>query len=297
MDSDFTKEILRRVKKIEITTKKLVDDNLAGHYHSAFKGQGMNFSEIREYTSGDDIRNIDWNVTARQGHPYIKKYNEERERTIVLAVDISSSNLFGSIKSKKELIAEISSVISFSAEKNRDKVGLLLFTSKIELYIPPAKGRTHLLRIIRELLFFKPQNNGTNLIKALNFLNLTFEKTITTFLISDYSLNSIPDNFKNKVKTTGRHHDLIAIRIKDINETALPTAGIITLQDLENGDLIEVDTNNKKVRETFNKLIKNRDDNIKKIIQSSGVDFMEIYTGDDYIKKMLKFFITREKRA
>lgn len=297
MDKDFTKDILRKVKKIEITTKKLVNDHLTGHYHSAFKGQGMNFSEIREYNTGDDIRNIDWNVTARQSHPYIKKYNEERERTIVIAVDISNSNIFGSIKSKKELIAEISSVLSFSAEKNRDKIGLLLFSSSIELFIPPAKGRTHLLRIIRELLFFEPKNSGTDIVKVLNFLNTTFPKTITAFLISDFSLDNTPDNLKLKIKATGRHHDLIAIRIKDKNEVDLPQVGIITLQDLESGEIIEVDTNNKRVREAYNSQISQRDNSIKKIIQSAGIDFMEIFTGEDYIKKLLKFFILRERRA
>lgn len=296
MDNNFTKEILKKVKKIEITTKKLVDENLTGHYHSAFKGQGMNFSELREYNTGDDIRNIDWNVTARQGHPHIKKFNEERERTIILAIDISTSNLFGSQKSKRELITEISSVIAFSAEKNRDKVGLILFSGKVELFIPPGKGRSHLLRIIRELLYFEPESRGTNLVNLFDFLNNSFHRSVTVFLISDFQLNSLPENLGKKFKTTGRHHDLVALRVKDKNETNLPDIGIISLQDLESGEVIEVNSSSKRVRERFNSLVTKRDNSIKVLISKSGVDFIEIFTHEDYIKSLLKFFISREKR-
>jgi len=297
MEKNFTKEVLKKVKNLEIKTKNLVNDALAGHYHSVFKGQGMNFSEIREYVNGDDVKNIDWNVTARQGTPHIKKYNEERERTIILMVDISPSTIFGSAQSKKELIAELSSVLAFSAEKNNDKVGLILFTDRIELFIPPAKSRTHLLRIIRELLFFKPVGKKTDVLKVLNFANKTFSKTVVAFLISDFSINNLPDNFKTKIKSSGKHHDLISVRVKDQNEIDIPSIGIITLEDLESGEIVEVDTNNSKTRKVYKELIKKRDDNISNIIKACGVDLLDINTNEDYMPTLLKFFTLRERRA
>ncbi|QEN06138.1 DUF58 domain-containing protein [Thiospirochaeta perfilievii] len=297
MEKNFTKEVLKKVKNLEIKTKNLVNDALAGHYHSVFKGQGMNFSEIREYVNGDDVKNIDWNVTARQGTPHIKKYNEERERTIILMVDISPSTIFGSAQSKKELIAELSSVLAFSAEKNNDKVGLILFTDRIELFIPPAKSRTHLLRIIRELLFFKPVGKKTDILKVLNFVNKTFSKTVVAFLISDFSINNLPDNFKTKIKSSGKHHDLISVRVKDQNEIDIPSIGIITLEDLESGEIVEVDTNNSKTRKVYKELIKKRDDNISNIIKACGVDLLDINTNQDYMPTLLKFFTLRERRA
>ena len=297
MEKNFTKEVLKKVKNLEIKTKSLVNNALSGHYHSVFKGQGMNFSEIREYVHGDDVKNIDWNVTARQGSPHIKKYNEERERTILLIVDVSPSTLFGSSVSKKELMAEVSSVLAFSADKNNDKVGLILFTDRIELFIPPGKGRSHLLRIIRELLFFKPVGTKTDVVKVLEFVNKTFSRTVVTFLISDFSINNIPDNFKTKIKSTGKHHDLIAIRVKDVNEINIPSIGIITLEDLETNEILEVDTSNKKTRETYKKLIQQRDENIQVLIKACGVDFINILSEQDYMPTLLKFFTLRERRA
>lgn len=296
MEKNFTKEVLKKVKTLEIKTRTLVNDALAGHYHSVFKGQGMNFSEIREYVHGDDVKNIDWNVTARQGTPHIKKYNEERERTILIVVDISPSTLFGSSNSKKEIIAELSSVLAFSAEKNGDKVGLILFTDRVELFIPPAKGRSHLLRLIRELLFFEPVGSKTDIVSLLNFINRTFSRKVVTFLISDYSIN-IPEDFKRKFKSTGMHHDLIAVRVRDKNEKDIPAVGIITLQDLESGEVFEVDTNNRKTRQIYSRLIKERDNNLESIIKSCGVDMLDINTDDDYMPTLLKFFALREKRA
>lgn len=297
MDKNFTKEVLKKVKKLEITTRKLVNDALSGHYHSVFKGQGMNFSEIREYNVGDDVKNIDWNVTARQGIPHIKKYNEERERTILLMVDISASTLFGSIESKKNIIAELSSVIAFSAEKNRDKVGLILFSDRVELFIPPGKGRTHLLRIIREILFFEPVGRETDLIKVLDHINRTFSRKVITFLISDFAINNIPDNLSIKLKSTGKHHDLITVRVRDINEYDIPDIGIITLEDLETGEILEVNTSSKTTRKKYNKLVKDRDNNISEIIKKSGLDLLDVNTAEDYMPILIKFFTIREKRV
>ncbi len=297
MDKNFTKEVLKKVKNLEIKTKSLVNDALAGHYHSVFKGQGMNFSEIREYVHGDDVKNIDWNVTARQGVPHIKKYNEERERTILLIVDISPSTLFGSSNSKKEIIAELSSVLAFSADKNNDKIGLVLFTDKIELYIPPSKGRSHILRLIRELLFFKPVGTKTDIIKALDFINKSFSRKIVVFLISDFSLDIIPKSLKTKFKTSGKHHDLITVRVRDNNELEIPNIGIITLEDLETGELLEVDTSSKKTRSLYSELIQNRDENISSLIKGSGLDLLDINTAQDYMPTLLKFFTLRERRA
>lgn len=297
MDKNFTKEVLKKVKKLEITTRNLVNDSLSGHYHSVFKGQGMNFSEIREYVHGDEVKNIDWNVTARQGHPYIKKYNEERERTILLVVDVSPSTLFGSIQSKKELIAELSSVLAFSADKNNDKVGLILFTDRIELFISPGKGRRHLLRIIRELLFFEPVGKKTDINKVLTFINKSFSRRVVAFLISDFGFDNIPEDFKTKIKSSGKHHDLISIRVRDKNEIELPDIGIITLEDLESGDVLEVNTGSKKIRNRYNALIKERDNAVLNTIKSCGLDFIDIDTEKEYITTLLKFFTLRERRA
>ncbi len=297
MEKNFTKEVLKKVKNLEIKTKSIVSDALAGHYHSVFKGQGMNFSEIREYVHGDDVKNIDWNVTARQGTPHIKKYNEEREQTILLMVDVSPSTLFGSTISKKELIAELSAVLAFSAGKNNDKVGLILFTDRVELFIPPGKGRSHQLRIIRELLFFEPKGTKTDILKVLDFINKTFSRKVVAFLVSDFSINNIPENFKTKFKTSGKHHDLISIRIRDKNEIDIPEIGIITLQDLETGEIVEVDTNNKKTRKLYKQLFMDRETKIESLIKACGVDLLDINTGEEYMPTLLKFFTLRERRA
>lgn len=298
MDTKFTREVLKKVKHLEIKTRSLVNDSLAGHYHSVFKGQGMNFSELREYIPGDDVRNIDWNVTAKQGHPYIKKYTEERERTILLLVDISRSGDFGSGESsKKEIIAELASVLAFSAEKNNDKVGLILFTDRVELYIPPGKGRSHILRIIREILYFQPKGYKTDYIKIMNFINTTFSRKCVAFMISDFCLSVIPEKLKTKISATGKHHDLITIKMKDKNEENLPDVGLITLEDLETGEIIDVDTSNKKIRKRYNELIKERNMKVKGLIISSGVDYLELFTHESYIPPLIQFFTLRERRA
>ncbi|OQY39366.1 MAG: DUF58 domain-containing protein [Spirochaetaceae bacterium 4572_7] len=297
MDKNFTKEVLKKVKRLEITTRHMVNNVLAGQYHSVFKGQGMDFSDIREYVHGDDVKNIDWNVTARQGHPHIKQYNEERERTVLLMIDVSPSTLFGSAQSKKDRIAELSSVLAFAADKNNDKVGLILFTDRIELNIPPGKGRSHLLRIIRELLYFEPVGTKTDIISTLNFINKTYSRKVVAFLISDLTINNLPNNFKVKMKSTGKHHDLISIRIRDNNEIEIPNVGLILLEDLESGEIVEVDTGSKKTRALYKELINERDSNIKNIITSSGLDFIDINTKDDYLPTLIKFFALRGKRS
>jgi len=297
MDKNFTKEVLKKVKNLEIKTKSLVSDALAGHYHSVFKGQGMNFSEIREYVHGDDVKNIDWNVTARQGTPHIKKYNEERERTILLIIDVSKSILFGSFNSKKNIIAELSSVLAFSAEKNNDRVGLILFSDCVELFVPPGKGRSHLLRIIREILYFKPESKKTDIIKILEFVNKNFSRKTICFLISDFSMIEIPENFRIKLKSTGKHHDLISVRVRDKNEIEIPNIGLITMQDLETGEILELDTNRKKTREKYRQLITERDKNLETLIKGCGIDLIDIFTDQDYMPIILKFFILRERRS
>ncbi|MBN2618573.1 MAG: DUF58 domain-containing protein [Spirochaetales bacterium] len=296
MDKNFTKDVLKKVKSLEITTKKLVNDALSGHYHSVFKGQGMNFSEIREYVIGDDVKNIDWNVTARQGTPHIKKYNEERERTILLLIDISPSTLFGSIKSKKDVIAELSSVLTFAAEKNLDKVGLILFTDRIELFIPPGKGRSHLLRIIREILYYEPKGKLTDLTIVLDFLNKSFSRKVVAFLISDFNILNNPVDLKVKFKSTGVHHDLITVRITDKNEIEIPNVGIITLEDLESGEILEVDTSSRRVRKNYKNLILQKNSDFEGMIKSCGIDLLNIDTEHNYMPILVKFFTIREKR-
>ena len=256
MNSDQAREILKKVRQIEIRTNRLVNDSLAGEYHSVFRGRGMDFDEVREYVPGDEVRTIDWNVTARAGRPFVKKFTEERELTILLLVDVSASGNFGSAhQSKRELAAELASVLAFSAIRNSDKVGLILFTDQVEQYIPPKKGRRHVLRVVREILYFQPQRRGTNVAHALDFANSVTPRRAVAFLISDFQSSGNQDAalgvLRRAMRQTHRRHDLVAVRIQDPHEAALPAVGMLAMEDAETGELIELDTLNPQVRSRF----------------------------------------------
>ena len=289
----ISKELLKQVRQIEIRTKGLVNQVFSGEYHSVFKGRGMEFSEVREYNFGDDIRNIDWNVTARFGHPYIKIFEEERELTVILLVDLSGSLAFGTIdKTKQQIAAELSAILSFSALKNNDKVGLILFTDKIERFIPPRKGRKHVLRIIRELLSFKPEGKGTNIKAALEYMNHAIKKKSIIFLISDF----IDEGYEKILRIVGKKHDLIGVVINDQKEKSIPKMGLVKFTDAETGNERWIDTSSKKVqnwiKQYYAKLIAER----KSLFLSSRLDSIEIKTGENYITPLVNFFKLRERR-
>ncbi len=289
----LTKELLNQVRQIEIRTKGLVNQVFSGEYHSVFKGRGMEFSEVREYQFGDDIRNIDWNVTARFGHPFIKVFEEERELTVILMVDLSGSLMFGSVsKTKQRIAAELSAILAFSALKNNDKVGLILFTDKIEKFVPPRKGRKHVLRIIREVLSFEPEGNSTSIRGALEFMNNAIKKRSIAFLISDFMDNG----YEKILKIVGRKHDLIGIVLDDRREKEIPNLGLIKLSDAETGEERWIDTSSKRVRNQMVLYRKEKENIRKSVFISSGLDSVEVTTGSDYIQPLVKFFRRREKR-
>ena len=289
----LTKELLKQVRQIEIRTRGLVDQVLSGEYHSVFKGRGMEFSEVREYQFGDDIRNIDWNVTARFGHPFVKIFEEERELTIILMVDLSGSLIFGSIdKTKQQIAAEISAVLAFSAMKNNDKVGLILFTDKIEKFVPPRKGRKHVLRIIREVLSFEPEGKSTNLKIALEYLNNAIKKRSIVFLLSDF----MDSGYEKILKVVGKRHDLIGVVLNDIRENEIPKMGLVKFTDAESGKEKWIDTGDKKTRFLFKKLMATNRESRRSLFLSSRLDSIEIQTGQDFIKPLVKFFRVRERR-
>ncbi len=301
MENFLTKDILKQVRNIEVRTNRLVNDSLAGSYSSVFKGRGMNFDEVREYVPGDDIRTIDWNVTARTGIPHIKKFTEERELTIMLLIDVSGSAEFGSsTSSKRELIAELGSVLAFSAIKNSDKVGLVLFTDCIELYIPPKKGRSHILRVIREILFFKPQGKKTNFTIPLDFLNQVSKRKSVSFLISDFCLtNDFEDDMavlQTKLRLSNKRHDLIAMMVNDPREFELPDVGWLVLEDAETGQQVEVNTSDPAIRQRYSELNQHRHKILHKMLKSCGVDTLDLLTGTSYIPALLGFFNARRRR-
>lgn len=288
-----TREILKQVRQIEIKTRGLVNQVFSGEYHSVFKGRGMEFSEVREYQFGDDIRNIDWNVTARFGHPFIKIFEEERELTVVVAVDLSGSLFFGSLeKTKQQIAAELSAILAFSALKNNDKVGLLLFSDRIEKFVPPRKGKKHVLRIISEVLSFKPEGKGTNLKTALEYLNNAIKKRSIVFFLSDF----MDEGYEKSLKILGKKHDLIGIVLTDNKEIELPDAGLIKFLDAESGNERWIDTSNSKVQKLYkayrNKMIEIR----KSLFISSRLDAIDIRTDLDYVKPLVNFFKLRANR-
>ncbi|MBS1764417.1 MAG: DUF58 domain-containing protein [Bacteroidetes bacterium] len=297
-----TTELLKKVRKIEIKTRGLSSQIFSGEYHSAFKGRGMAFSEVREYIPGDDIRAIDWNVTARLNHPYVKVFEEERELTVMLLVDISASGNFGTNKQfKRELITEVCAVLSFSAIQNNDKTGLILFSDKIEKFIPPQKGRSHILRIIRELIKFQPESKGTSLSTGLQYLSNVIKKRSIAFIVSDFYDNSFTDNrtkstFEESLKIASRKHDLVALKINDRRETELPDIGLVRVKNAESGREIIVDTSNPTVRKNYKHQRQLHDLQLNALFNRSGVDKTDLYTGENYIQPLMKLFKKREKR-
>ena len=286
-------EILKKVRRIEIKTRGLSRNIFSGHYHSAFKGRGMAFSEVREYQFGDDIRNIDWNVTARFNTPYLKIFDEERELMVMLLIDVSGSNEFGTQGSfKEDLMTEIAAVLAFSAIQNNDKVGVIFFSDKVEKFIPPKKGATHILRIIRELIDFKPESQGTDLSEALRFLTNAIKKHCTAFIISDF----IDHSFEPAIKIASGKHDLVAVRIYDAREAELPSIGMMEVFDKESEGRVWVDTSSSKVRESYRKWWNNHEKTIDGIFKRSGIDTVSIPTGQDYVKPLMKLFKLREMR-
>ena len=288
-----TSEILKKIRTLEIRTRGLVETAFAGDYHSVFKGRGMNFEDVREYQPGDEIRTIDWNVTARMGTAFVKKFTEERELTVMLIVDVSASGNFGSkTQSKRELAAEVACLLAFSAIRNNDKVGLLLFTDRVELFIPPKKGRSHTLRIIREILFFEPAGRLTDPALALDYLNKVVTRRAVVFFISDFQA---PD-FSQALAVTGRRHDFIALKIEDEREKVFPNIGLITLEDAETGDQIEINTGNRATRTRLTETAQRHEAELTRVLRRNRVDSITLRTGDDYLPALRAFFKQRERR-
>jgi uncharacterized protein (DUF58 family) len=286
-------EILKKIRALEIKTKGLVQTVFAGDYHSVFKGRGMNFEDVREYQPGDEIRAIDWNVTARLGTAFVKKFTEERELTVVLVVDVSASGNFGSVsQSKRELAAEVACLLAFSAIRNNDKVGLLLFSDRVELFIPPKKGRSHTLRIIREILFFEPAGRGTAPALALDYLNKVVTRRAVIFFVSDFQTG----DFSRELSVSGRRHDFIAVHVQDQREEMLPNVGIITLEDAETGEQIEINTADRTTRARFSALAETRRAELNRTLRRNSIDAISLRTGEDYLPALRSFFKQRERR-
>ena len=298
MNTEQTREVIKKVRQIEVRTKRLVTDSLAGQYHSVFKGRGMNFDSVREYAPGDEVRTLDWNVTARAGQPFVKKFVEERELTLLLMVDVSGSGDFGSSdQSKRELAAEIASVLAFSAVKNSDKVGLLLFSDQIELYVPPRKGRRHVLRIVREVLSFEPAHRGTDISGALDFVNRILKRSAIVFLLSDFQTGGAPSNdLRRAMRQANQRHDLVAMPIEDARERFLPDLGIVAIEDAETGDLVELDTTNPLVRNRFAELAGQRADELRGALNAEAVDSLRLETGQPYVPELMAFFKNRSHK-
>ncbi|MEK6732185.1 MAG: DUF58 domain-containing protein [Candidatus Omnitrophota bacterium] len=287
------KEILKKVRQIEIRTGRLVNDVFAGEYESVFKGRGMEFHEVREYVPGDDIRSIDWNVTARAGHPYVKKFIEERELTVIIMADMSGSGSFGTRnKMKIELMAEIGAVLSFSAIKNNDKIGLLLFTDKVEKFIPPKKGRPHVLRVIRELLYYKPESRNTSINLALEYLGKVLKKRSVIFLISDF----MDSNYERRLGILNRRHDIIGISISDPREKDLIDIGLVELEDAETGEILFLDTGDNLLRKELAKGRASFTEGRNRVFRSMGIDSVDISTDRSYIEPLILFFKARARR-
>jgi uncharacterized protein (DUF58 family) len=296
-----TKAIMSGMRQLEIRTRRMVNDSLAGEYHSVFKGRGMDFDEVREYSPGDEVRTIDWNVTARAGRPFVKKYTEERELTILLLVDISASGNFGSATlSKRDLAAELASLLAFSAIRNSDKVGLLLYTDRVERYLPPKKGRRHVLRVVRDILYHTPEGRGTDTVKALDVANHVLHRRAIVFLISDFQSPGDPAavraELRRAMRQTNRRHDLIAVQVADPREKELPNVGVLALEDAESGEIIELDTADAAVRRRFNELALERSKRMVNDFRSEGVDTLELKTDAPYMAALQRFFKTRERR-
>ncbi|MDP4611750.1 MAG: DUF58 domain-containing protein [Opitutales bacterium] len=301
-------DIIKKVRRLEIRTRQLVTDSVTGAYHSSFKGRGMDFEEVREYAIGDDVRTIDWNVSAKMDRPFVKVFREERELTLMLLIDLSASGVFGSVEhSKRERAAEIASVIAFSATLNNDKVGLLLYTDEVEHYIPPKKGRRHVLRTIRDILFFEPKGRGTNHKVALDYLNRVQRRKTVVFLISDFldadtfnvqrsALDVERSNLFNTLSLTNQRHDLVSIALSDPREQTLPNVGLITLEDAETGEMVEVDTSSAKTRQRYAALAEERRAHFDSNMRKKGLDWIEARTDQPYLPALRKLFARRASR-
>ncbi len=286
-----TAELLKKVRKIEIKTKGLSSQIFSGEYHSAFKGRGMAFSEVREYTPGDDVRTIDWNVTARFGTPFVKVFEEERELSVVLLVDVSASGFFGTTKQfKQEMVTELCAVIAFSASQNNDKIGVIFFSDRIEKFIPPKKGKSHILRIIRELIEFKPEHKQTNIELALKYMTNVIKKRSVVFLITDFLTEP---NYRDAIKIANKKHDLVALRVVDRTEMQLPDVGLIKLRDNETGQLMWVDSSDSRFRKQFEVNRLKFEDDLKDIFNRAGIDAARINTHESYIQPLMNLFKNR----
>ncbi len=286
-------ELLKKVRHIEIIAKKIVDEMLSGSYHSIFKGRGIEFDKVKEYTYGDDVKNIDWNVSARSDKTYIKTYTEERELTVIIAIDSSASQNFGTVNFKKDISLEISSLLSFSALNNKDKVGLLVFSDRIELFIPPKNSKNHILRIIREIASDRPTNRQTNINLAIEYLNKILKRKAIIFFISDFITDM---DYRQSIKVAGKKHDFIGVKIYDPIEKAMPSIGMIRLIDCETDEEIIVNTSNKELMSKYTKTNIREDEITDRLFSSLNLDFIKLSTNDDYLIKLIKFFSMRKKR-
>jgi uncharacterized protein (DUF58 family) len=286
-------EVIRQIRRLQLKARRAVEDLLGGEYHSVFKGTGIAFEDVREYQPGDDIRTIDWNVSARMGHPFVKRFVEERELTVVLVVDCSASQQFGTrLQQKREVAAELAAVIAFSAISNNDKVGLLQLTDRVERFVPPRKGIRHVLRLIRDILFFQPKHRGTCLREGLDYLNRVLHRRTIVFLLSDF----LDRDFERSLKRSGRRHDLIAVRISDPREEELPPVGLIDLEDAETGERLLLDTGSRTVRDAYARAARERRDALRQLTRSAGIDLVEVATDGTHLDALIRFFKLRERR-
>jgi len=287
------REVLRQIRRLQLKARRAVEDLLGGEYHSVFKGAGVAFEEVREYQPGDDVRSIDWNVTARMGHPFIKRFIEERELTVVLAVDCSGSNQFGTrAQQKREVAAELAAVLAFSAVSNNDRVGLVQFTDRVERFVPPRKGLRHVLRIIRDVLFYQPRRPGTSLREGLDYLNRVLHRRTIVFLFSDF----IDEGYDLSFKRTGRRHDLIAVRLTDPREEELPSVGLLEIEDAETGQRLLLDTGSRRVREAYHEAAARRREAVRQLARQARTDLIEVSTDGGHLDALIRFFRLRERR-
>lgn len=296
LESEVTRNVLKRVRQLEIRTNRLLDEHLLGSYRSIFKGQGIDFEEVREYIAGDDVRAIDWNITARTGRPFIKKFREDRELTVILAVDVSGSLDFGShYYSKREVITELASLLAFSATRNHDKVGLLLFSDQVEKFVPPEKGKRHVLRVVRDLLFYEPKRLGTDLVGTLRYLNNITKKRAIIFLFSDFLQTKKLEDLTRSLEVTNRRHDLVCIKIEDDRERILAGLGRVTLMDAETGELVTVNTSDRSFQERYSKQRMRYEQGLGEHLKRSGIDFLKLQTNGTYLQIFDQFLRKRAR--
>jgi uncharacterized protein (DUF58 family) len=287
-------EVIRQIRRLHLKARRAVENLLGGEYHSVFKGTGIAFEEVREYQPGDDIRSIDWNVTARMGHPFVKRFIEERELTVMLLLDNSASQQFGTLfQQKREVAAELAAVLAFSAVSNNDRVGLVQFTDRVERFVPPHKGTRHVLRLIRDVLFFQPERRGTSLREGLDFLNRVMRRRVIVFLMSDF----LDEGFERVYKRAGRKHDLVAVRITDPREEALPSVGLVQFEDSETGQRLLLDTRSRAVRERYAEMARQRREAFLQLARSAGTDVIEVATDGGHLDALVRFFRLRERRS